>query len=91
MSYNFDFCLSFLPSLGIHNVAHSISLPLPGPMGDSSVETPFGCNYDPTGARDTPLRRCLCHAARFAPNLLIGGEPDDFSYQSSSYPFASEY
>ena len=35
---NFDFCPSFLLSLGIHNVACYLIIPLPWPMGDSRRE-----------------------------------------------------
>lgn len=90
MSYNFNFCLSFLLSLGIHNVAHDLLLPLPGPMGDSSVETPFGYNYNPP-EQGRLFWEGVCQAARSAPNLLIIVEIWWFSHQFSSYPFAFGY
>ena len=47
-----------LPVTWKHDVAHEISFPLPGPMGDASVETPLGRNYWSKGgsSANVPVR-----------------------------------
>ena len=85
---NFDFCLSFLLLLGIHNVACDLLIPLLGPMGDSSVETWLAYNPDPPEQGGS--------SGRSLPGCSVSTEPGDesgkliFSHQFPSNPFASE-